>query len=85
MVSELDDVNWRKVYMAGKPRADCPPADKATVFKLITALKAIYIDLTDDRQSVDDGTGDNAQVIGSPQNDDTGDGTRDIQSPLIIK
>lgn len=39
--------------MTRKPRADHPAADKATVVKLISALEAVYIDLTVNGQVAD--------------------------------
>ncbi|KAK3293553.1 uncharacterized protein B0H64DRAFT_465950 [Chaetomium fimeti] len=61
--TELDDVNWRKVYMTRKPKADYPAADKTTISKVTSALKAVYVDLTDGQQADDDSTLNKSHLV----------------------
>jgi hypothetical protein len=64
--AELDDANWRKVYMGKRPKADYLTADKATITKIISALETLYVDLTDEQQTDDVDLSDSVQAIESP-------------------
>lgn len=50
--AELDNDNWRKAYMARKPRTEYPTMEGPAVTRLIDALAEMYVvDLTADQSN----------------------------------